>query len=74
MPDTFFINGTMKPAIFTEILKILHPVTLMPISWLLLRVVGPFNPFFEMIFIVEPHRQEIHTVLLEEFSGISLII
>ena len=30
------------------------------------------EPLLESIFIVEPHRQEIHTVLLEEFSEISL--
>ena len=30
------------------------------------------EPLLESIFIVQPHRQEIHTVLLEKFSEISL--
>ena len=30
------------------------------------------EPLLESIFIVEPHRKEIHTVLFEEFSKICL--
>ena len=63
MSDTFFINGTMKRAIFTEILKILHPVSAYILTFI--KSCRSIEPLLEIIFIVEPHRQEIHTVLLK---------
>ena len=70
-PDTFFINGTTKPAIFTEIE---NSISCYINAYILnfIKSCRSIEPLWESIFIAEPHRQEIHTVLLEEFSGISL--
>ena len=57
---------------FLQKLKILHSVTLNAYILTFIKRCRSIEPLLESIFIVEPHRQEIHTVLLEEFSEIGL--